>query len=249
MMWTEGKIAGILARNTFKNALCALPNSTWTGDEIDLLVVPPCLRVVDVEIKVSRADLRADRNKDRWWNRIRHGPPLPIAYPRHVWKSYFAMPAEIWDDKLLADVQPVSGVLVIHDSRGGHGLNGYAYGRVDCVKRAKPNRSAEKLDAQALRQIARLASLRMWDSYRDLDGEKAEHAKTRDALRATQSHVGARISLVEFPENREMFDAYGIGLGSPGVVVKCARDGWVYVRFDRRDLECWMTPSNVGLSP
>lgn len=82
MTWSEGKVARILARNTFKNALCVLPNSTWTGDEIDLLVVPPCLRVVDVEIKISRADLKADAKKGRWWRRpdFKDGPPAAVVY-------------------------------------------------------------------------------------------------------------------------------------------------------------------------
>lgn len=171
--WSEGKCCAILARNTFANSLCVLPNCTWTGDEIDLLVVAPCLRIIDCEVKISRADLKADKDKTRWWHRPfwDYGKPEPVStpvlYPKRVWKHYYAMPAEIWRDELLAHVQPVSGVLLIHDSKDGHGLNGYSYGRVDCVKRAKPNRDAEHLTAKHLQQIARLASLRMWDAYRD----------------------------------------------------------------------------------
>lgn len=177
--WSEGKVARILARNTFKDSLCVLPNCTWTGEEIDLLVVPPCLRVVDVEIKISRADLRADAKKERWWRRppFQDGPPAPVAYPRHVWKSYFAFPVDVWRDAFLELVQPVSGVLVVHDGRGRHGLNGYAYGNVECVRRAKPNRFAEPLGPRQIREIARLASLRMWDAYRDLERAGDDHAR------------------------------------------------------------------------
>lgn len=179
MTWSEGKVARILARNTFKNALCVLPNSTWTGDEIDLLVVPPCLRVVDVEIKISRADLKADAKKGRWWRRpdFKDDPPAAVVYPRHVWKHYVAMPVDIWKDEFVADLQPISGVLVVSDSRGRHGLNGYAYGSVECVRRATPNKKAKPLDAGDIREIARLASLRMWDAYRDLDRARDDHAR------------------------------------------------------------------------
>lgn len=177
--WSEGKVGRILARNTFKDALCVLPNSTWTGDEIDLLVVPPCLRVVDVEIKISRADLKADAKKDRWWRRpdFKHGPPQPVDYPRHVWKSYFAIPVDVWRQEWLADVRPLSGVLVVSDSKGRHGLNGYAYGTVECLRRATPNKAAKALGPHEIREIARLASLRMWDAYRDLDRARDDHAR------------------------------------------------------------------------
>lgn len=171
--WSEGKVGRILARNTFAKALCVLPNSTWTGDEIDLLVVPPCLRCVDVEIKVSRADLRADRNKARWWRQPGQsrggGPPAPIAYPKHVWKHYYAMPVDIWHADLLDIIWPQSGVLLVSESRGAHGLNGYAYGDVECVQRATPNKAAKPLGPHQIHAVARLASLRMWDTYRDLE--------------------------------------------------------------------------------
>lgn len=188
MTWDEGKVARILARNTFKTALCVLPNSTWTGDEIDLLVVPPCLRVVDVEIKVSAADLRADRNKSRWWRRQdflpfqQCGPPRPaekIDYPRHVWKHYYALPVDLWRVELLDSIWPTSGVLLVAESRGGHGLNGYGYGDVECVQRATPNKTAKPLGPHQLRDLARLASLRMWDAYRDLGIARDDHARQR----------------------------------------------------------------------
>lgn len=174
MTWTEGKIARMLARSTFKDSLCVLPNCTWTGDEIDLLVVAPGLRIVDVEIKISRADLRADKHKGKWW----HQPPghwvpelhrcvrpdkQPSEWPQKVWKHYYALPADIWRDELRKDVQPVSGVLLIHEVPKRNDY--HPDYRVECIKRAKPCRDAHVLsDAQVI-AIARLASLRMWDAY------------------------------------------------------------------------------------
>jgi hypothetical protein len=180
MTWTEGRIGRILARHTFKSDLCVLPNCTWTGDEIDLLVVTRDLRIIDVEIKVSRADLKQDRDKSKWW----HQPwgdwvdgkwvqPAKIAkpWPRKVWKHYYAMPAALWTDALLDFIQPVSGVLLVDETHRGTPT-------IECVKRAKPCRDVSILTAEQVVHIARLASLRMWDAYRDLERRERDEAKT-----------------------------------------------------------------------
>lgn len=181
MTWSEGRIAAALARQTFSGHLCCLPNCTWTGDEIDLLVVAPCLRVIDVEIKISRADLKADKDKDKWWRYPqgywprdkRDAMRTPREWPRKVWKHYYAMPAEIWRDDLLDHVQPASGVLLLHPPRHGDLV------RVQSVKRAQPNRDAVALDASAIMQLARLTSLRMWDAYKRLYPVRVDETEAR----------------------------------------------------------------------
>lgn len=107
----------------------------------------------------------------------------PVDYPKHVWKHYYAMPEGVWRAEMIDHVQPVSGVLVVHDSRGRHG-------DVECLRRAKPNRYAKPLDAEAIRDLARLASLRMWDAYRDLDRARDDHAR-RIAMYEQSTHGGA----------------------------------------------------------
>ena len=167
--WSEGRIGRALARNTFKDALCALPNCTWTGDEIDLLVVTRNLLVVDVEIKITRADLKADAAKQKWWHtpdhwwRTQQQRPDPVQreWPRRVWKHYYAMPAAIWRDELLNGIAKTSGVLLIDDDGGAL--------RVKCRRPAKPNRDRYVLTAEHVVAIARLASLRMWDAYAELE--------------------------------------------------------------------------------
>jgi hypothetical protein len=176
--WSETKIARVLARNTFADDLCVLPNCIWTGYEADLLVVTRDCRLIDVEIKVSRADLRVDKHKDKWW---RHPPSewspdlkkhvrpdkVARAWPPKVWKHYYALPAEIWRDELLKHVQPMSGVLLVHETqpRAPHAPRGHT----ECVKRAKPNREAKVINDVAVIAIARLASLRMWDAYASVE--------------------------------------------------------------------------------
>lgn len=174
--WTEKNIAGALATQAqgfARKYLCVVPNCSWTGNECDLLVVTENLRIIDVEIKISRSDLKADAKKDKW----RHGFDAELdggygnwashtsrkrEWPNKVWKHYYAMPADIWDDKLF-DAMPTqnSGViLMIQD-------HGKVY---PIIKRmAKPCREAGQISAANAIDIARLASLRMWDAYRKLE--------------------------------------------------------------------------------
>lgn len=167
--WSETLIARHLARQVFKSDLCVLPNTVWTGDEIDLLVCTTDLYLIDVEIKISRADLKKDREKDKWWKKSwgRYDPktrtyfrpdPTPREYPTKVWKHYYAMPKSIWKDELIEHIQPISGILLIHDNLF-----------VESIRRAKPNRKAEKILTEHAIELARLANFRMWKAYEDVE--------------------------------------------------------------------------------
>lgn len=170
MKWNEHLIARHLVHSTFERALAVCDRCYWTGSECDLLVVHKSLRLIDVEIKISREDFRADASKDKWWGDapwkvrrlgLREGVPgwaRGYLWPRHVWKHYYAIPEEIWDESLLETCSPVSGVLLL---RGDH------YGRiVHRVRRAaKPRKDARVISAAQALDIARLASLRAWDAY------------------------------------------------------------------------------------
>lgn len=165
--WTEGTIGALLARKVFDNDLCVLPNALWTGNEVDLLVCTKDLYLIDVEIKISRVDLKMDKDKDKWWKkhwgkinpvtRLYERPdPTPREYPTKVWKHYYAMPKSIWTESLMEHIQPISGILLVEGRQ------------VECIKRAKPNRKAEPITAEHAIELARLASFRMWKAYESL---------------------------------------------------------------------------------
>lgn len=128
------------------------------------------LRIIDVEVKISRADLRADAGKAKWWHHRGYNPhhePTPPGvlreHPPRVWKHYYAMPASIWEPGLLDCLaSPASGVLLVDVTR-----HGYIFAR--CERRAKPARDAYRLTNQQVMEIARLANLRMWSAYDKLD--------------------------------------------------------------------------------
>lgn len=176
MAWNEHAIARAVARQTLaRKCVVLVPNCNWTGHECDVLAVTTDLRVIDVEVKISRADLKADAGKDKWWHRgfWHFGQPEPQKTPRDwppkVWKHYYALPAEIWDDKLFdALASPASGVLLMSYS-GGYDRHGQPLMTAKCVRRAYPNRDADRLKPESVMDIARLANLRMWDSYEALE--------------------------------------------------------------------------------
>lgn len=195
MMWSEHTIGRALAQQFFnRKYLVVVPNCNWTGYEADILAVTENLRLIDVEIKISRSDLKADAKKDKWWHRERtgHWPMVSeyrhshisndlirvsayqyarykntrLEWPRKVWKHYYALPQEIWTDDLLPSLgSEASGVLLLTDAAGDL--------RIRCRRPAKPCRDAEKLSPVAAVHIARLASLRMWEAYQKVDALRA----------------------------------------------------------------------------
>lgn len=187
MDWNEGMIARAISQQTLaRKCVVLVDRCNWTGHECDVLGVTTDLRVIDVEIKISRADLKADARKEKWWRRpdnwrftgatggfALQGPPAPDMsekWPRKVWKHYYALPAEIWTPELITCLpSTASGVLLLKE-RGG-------LISVRVERRATPNRDAERLTPAQVMNIARLANLRMWDAYRRVEDARcdAEH--------------------------------------------------------------------------
>lgn len=164
--WSEGTIASEVQRTVLdRKCLVIVDRCSWTGNECDLLAVTNCLRIIDIEVKISRSDFKADRRKDKWWDRKLSTPGVSpfLEWPRKVWKHYFAMPAEIWDDSLLEFApSESSGILLVSRTK-------YGSTRIQCTRRAKPRRDAYRLTPEDCIAVARLANLRMWDSYRQLN--------------------------------------------------------------------------------
>lgn len=167
----------ILARHIFSDALCVVDNCSWTGSEADLLVVTKRLKLIDVEIKCSRSDLKADTAKDKWWKPLmRWGDARLVermTHPRRIWKHYYALPKDVWKTEWLELVRPESGVLIVGCMKPG------GMGHMECVRRATPDRTAYTCTAEDLMGIARLASLRMWDARKALEVARADRDTAR----------------------------------------------------------------------
>lgn len=171
-VYTADRICAALARKTFAGALCVVDRCSRLGSECDLLVVTTNLRAIDVEVKISRADLKADRKKDKWFNfrgfgrmvdGLRVPPPEPLDWPKNVWKHYYAVAAPIWSDELLEHCQPKSGVVTVKLNADG------SLHHVHVKRRCTTNRANTPLTPEVVVDIARLASLRMWNAYQERD--------------------------------------------------------------------------------
>ena len=185
-IYTAERIAAVLARRTFDGALCVVDRCTRLGAECDLLVVTRNLRAIDVEIKLSRADLKADRVKDKWYD-YGERDRLTGSYrkttrewPRSVFKHYYVLPAPIWRVELLQHCMPKSGVIVVDfEHVNARRFSARRSGALIVKRRATPNRNCQPLKHETVVDIARLASLRMWDAYRDLEVARADNEHER----------------------------------------------------------------------
>lgn len=195
MNWTEHTIARAISLQTLaRKCVVLVDNCNWTGHECDVLGVTTDLRIIDVEVKISRADLKADAKKDKWWHRVfagysperrEHFPDgrlkvvhresqwnsTPLLHPRKVWKHYYAVPRTIWDDMLFEALpSPASGVLLLSEPR--HPSEPAVV--VECVRRATPAKDAYRLKPEQVMDIARLANLRMWEAYKRRDDARVK---------------------------------------------------------------------------
>lgn len=168
--WSEKLIAGALVRGIFERQVLAVPRCNWTGNECDLLIVTKDLRIIDVEIKIDRSDVKADLKKDKWWR----GPwkaRVRREWPEKVWKHYYAIPKDIWKPGLEEFLPKCSGILLLTatDARS------ITYGvGVTVHRRATVQRGAAKVSTEAVFDIARLAGLRMWDALHQLNQPAAQ---------------------------------------------------------------------------
>lgn len=172
--YSEHTIARILARDKFNGMMLVVDNTYHTGDEVDLLIVNHRnLHYIDVEIKVSRADLKADRLKDKWrfqpyagWGKPR-APLEVLDWPRRVWKHYYCVAEPIWTPELLEHVGPMSGVFTIRISESGQ------YGGITVQRKCKANPAAKAATPEEIVKLAFLANVRMLEAYRKLDSMEA----------------------------------------------------------------------------
>lgn len=180
-MWTEGRIIKAISDQVLnRKCVVMVDRCNWTGNECDVLGVTQDLRIIDVEVKISRSDLKADAKKDKWWHRLTYAEAQergvdfweyrePVTHPRRVWKHYYALPADIWKPELESCLpSPASGILLLREQRNSHTPIA-----VHVERRARASKDADRLKPEQVMDIARLANLRMWEAYAQRDAAKA----------------------------------------------------------------------------
>lgn len=196
--WTESSIARAISLQTLaRRCVVLVDNCNWTGHECDVLAVTTDLRIIDVEVKISRSDLKADAKKDKWWHRLtwqekdaaglaKGSPEWWTAghrkeHPPKVWKHYYACPADVWKPELL-DCLPsaASGVLLLREPSHWREPSPV----VTCVRRATPSKDATRLTPPQVMDIARLANLRMWEAYKQRDTAQVDACRAAELVTA-----------------------------------------------------------------
>ena len=167
--WSEATISKALVHSQlFQRKLLIVPRCHWAGAEADLLAVhTPSMRLLDIEIKISRADLLADPKKDKWWHRKGWDYRTETwkeerwrTWPPKIWKHYYAMPAPIWHrgkETLIPKLPPASGIILLSENES---LGVWAH----LARRPKANPRAPALQSVDVMDLARLAGLRLWDA-------------------------------------------------------------------------------------
>jgi hypothetical protein len=96
------------------------------------------------------------------------------------------MPSEVWKPELV-DCLPsrACGVLLLtkRDRK-----NAPPVISVECVKRSRPNKNAERLTPEQAVDVARLANLRMWEAFADVERIRDD---SRRMLAATTAGASA----------------------------------------------------------
>ncbi len=131
-----------------------VPNISWGlgfHHEIDVMVVTPAGYAKEIEIKVTKSDLKRDGLK-------RHNHP-PLGMIKELW---FAVPLAL-REAALEFIPERAGLYVFHD-------NGRHFG-LDCVRPAKLNKSIQPLSESKMRKLYELAAMRTWtlkDKLKDI---------------------------------------------------------------------------------
>lgn len=169
---SEAMIArAVVHSQLFQRKIIVIPGCHAAGHEADLLAVEPGGRLIEIEIKTSRADLLADLKKEKW---VKRGPWIHaqqryfeasrLDWPGNVWKHYYLVPAEILrrDPELASRLPPKSGILGYSATGGTY--KGWPLIDISPVRRVQTNRAAKPLSSFDILNMARLANLRMWDA-------------------------------------------------------------------------------------
>jgi hypothetical protein len=124
--------------------------------EKDLVVIYPSGKVYEIEIKVSKADLKADTHKGHTHD------------ANFISQLYFAIPQKLFDEKgVIALIPEKAGILVISKkwftNVYGDNLN-IMYYDVNMYRKAQINSKANVLSKEEQYKMMKLAYLRVWSN-------------------------------------------------------------------------------------
>ncbi len=138
-----------------------VPNVSWGMGlhECDLLIVSQAGYLTEVEIKVTKVDLRADAKK---WHQHRSDV---------IKRLFFALPDYLESIDCIEMVPERAGIIIIKPKDNVPGEYPYSP-RCREIRPAQRNKAAGKVGDHARYKIARLGALRIWGLKRKLLKER-----------------------------------------------------------------------------
>lgn len=161
LTWTEAKIQNLLASAFNKTGLC-VPNCGVFGWEADLIRVTPRLLCAEYEVKISRADFRADsKSSVKRWRRI-------TLENKHRLASYFkCTPNYFW-------YAAPEGVIPVDEVPPFAGLIEFVEPHRFETRKKAPRLHKMPLDTRDVLYITRGCALRYWQQRRSADAATAK---------------------------------------------------------------------------
>ena len=154
MKWNADAVAFAVATDIFHwRKYVVVPNVSWglLPHEADMIAMTDAGYLSEVEIKVSKADFLADREKYKHKLAESRGPHELIK------EFYYAMPTTVWE-KCKPDDLPTGAGLILCGQRNEWGNDIKA--RV--AQKATPNLGARKMRDDERHQLMRLGYMRYW---------------------------------------------------------------------------------------
>lgn len=143
-----------------------VPNVSWGINlhECDLLVIRKSGYAIEVEIKVSKSDLKADAKKGH--NHIDRFNRL-----KELW---FAIPEYMQD--CIELIPENAGIIILSRSTYDYGLDSRT------IRKAQINRNSKQFSADEMLKVAHLGAMRIWDLKRKLNKNRKRRVKIIDKL-------------------------------------------------------------------
>lgn len=164
---TTAEMELILQSYFSRSGNLVVPNISWGLGlhECDLLVMSKKGYLTEIEIKISRSDLKKDREK-----RHQH-------HSNKIKSLYFSIPWHLINDKEY--IPERAGIIVVNEIR-----------QIHILRSPKTNKNARPLTAKEQFQFVRLGSLRIWSLKRNVWKLRKDLKGLREDVKSLKKRLG-----------------------------------------------------------
>jgi hypothetical protein len=162
--WNEHTITDVLAKSEgspfyWKQNFVVIRNVShgFLNWEADLLVCSKAGFLTEIEVKISAADWRNDKNK--WKFRLNNWGNIQTTFLK---KFYYAAPKKLALRWAEMGIPEYAGVIAMENDPRGSGEHAYFVQCLEIIRPAKASATAKKLTIEEQAKLARLGAIRQW---------------------------------------------------------------------------------------